>query len=300
MKQSNVIFLEDKHEYWLGDLKLIGITGRLGKSIFFKDKFKGIPKHILENKAKYGSWVHKQFELHDTNQPYEDCWEVQEYEKMLKKYKIKPIQNEFLISDDAIYATMIDMIDEKLDFYDHKTSFTLDPEYLSWQLSINKYLFFKQTGLEAGNLFAVHVKNNEVKRVSIKEKTFEECYDMLYTDKYMPKDDEMPSVDDMPAIDVLDTDSVVLLTNLEDAIISLNEKLEAYKAERDRFLELARTNMELYNIEKWETDKLVVTMTKAYSKQTVDSKKLKEDMPDVYAKYSKETQVKSSVKIKIK
>lgn len=282
LKRSDVIFLEDVHQYWLGNTKLSGITSVLGRSVFFKDKFKGIPAGILNKKAEYGSWVHRQFELHDLGLEYEDCWEVREYEKMLKKHKITPAYNEFLVSDGHKYATMVDMVDSNIDLYDHKTSYKLDPEYLSWQLSMNKYLLFLQTGVVAGDLYAVHVKDNAVKRVKIKEKSFEECELMFYTDTYMPSDDEQ-----LPQIEVLDENTVSVLTSLDAVIVELEEKLKKYNEDKSNFLKLAKDNMEKYGVDKWETDKLVLTLSKGYTKTSLDTKKIKEDLPATFEKYSK-------------
>ena len=85
---------------------------------------------------------------------------------------------------------------------------------------------------------AVHVKDNAVKRVKIKEKSFEECELMFYTDTYMPSDDEQ-----LPQIEVLDENTVSVLTSL-DAVIELEEKLKKYNEDKSNFLKLAKDNME--------------------------------------------------------
>ena len=53
-------------------------------------------------------------------------------------------------------------------------------------------------------------------------------------------------------------------------------------------------------IKTLETPRMKITVKDAYAKKSVDSARLKEEMPDVYAKYLKETRVAESVVITMK
>lgn len=64
--------------------------------------------------------------------------------------------------------------------------------------------------------------------------------------------------------------------------------------------EALRNAMEKYNVSKYENEHIKVTYTKASTRITVDSKKLKDDLPGIYNEYSKIVNVSSYVNIDIK
>lgn len=57
--------------------------------------------------------------------------------------------------------------------------------------------------------------------------------------------------------------------------------------------------MEENGIDTLSTNGLVYSYRKATTRTTLDSKKLKEDMPDIYEEYSKTSSVASSVSVKV-
>ena len=58
--------------------------------------------------------------------------------------------------------------------------------------------------------------------------------------------------------------------------------------------------MEKHDIKKWDNEVMIVTYVAPTTRTSIDSKKLKEDMPEVVEKYSKTSNVKSSIRIKLK
>lgn len=64
--------------------------------------------------------------------------------------------------------------------------------------------------------------------------------------------------------------------------------------------EALRNAMEKYNVSKYENEFIKVTYKSASTRITVDSKKLKEDLPGIYEEYSKIVNVSSYVSIDIK
>lgn len=57
--------------------------------------------------------------------------------------------------------------------------------------------------------------------------------------------------------------------------------------------------METCGIKKWVTDGLCATIKDGSVKKTIDSKRLKEELPDIYETYLKETNVSSSISLTI-
>ena len=64
--------------------------------------------------------------------------------------------------------------------------------------------------------------------------------------------------------------------------------------------EALKNAMEKYNVSKYENEFIKVTYKSASTRITVDSKKLKEDLPGIYEEYSKIINVSSYVNIEIK
>ena len=58
--------------------------------------------------------------------------------------------------------------------------------------------------------------------------------------------------------------------------------------------------MEKHGVEKWDNEVMTVTYVKPTTRTSIDSTKLKNDMPEVAEKYSKTSNVKSSRRIKLK
>lgn len=64
--------------------------------------------------------------------------------------------------------------------------------------------------------------------------------------------------------------------------------------------EALKNAMEKYNVTSYEDDFIKAVYRKPSTRTTIDSKKLKEDMPDIYEEYSKTSNVSSSVSIEVK
>lgn len=83
----------------------------------------------------------------------------------------------------------------------------------------------------------------------------------------------------------------------------LAEIEKAYKKmdeERDKLKADLLAAMEQHGIEKWENDVMSVSYVAPTKRISVDSAKLKKELPDVFKNYSKTSNVKSSVRFKLK
>lgn len=58
--------------------------------------------------------------------------------------------------------------------------------------------------------------------------------------------------------------------------------------------------MEKNNIKKWENDVIAITYSPPTTRNQLDSKKIKNDHPDIFEKYVKTSSVKSSIRITLK
>ena len=143
LNKSSVSFDENSHTYHLDGVALSGITGMIKKHLF-PDKYKDVPEETLNNAKDRGSVIHKLCELVDDLGIKDDREEVKNYIKLKEKYSMEYVCSEYLVSDNKHFATCIDKVfksDNGYDLVDIKTTYTLDKEYLSWQLSINAFFF---------------------------------------------------------------------------------------------------------------------------------------------------------------
>lgn len=293
LKQSEVVFNQELHTYILGDKYLKGITGILSKHLF-ANKFDGIPEAVLKNAAERGSFIHDQCRQADIFGETENL-EAKLYLECKAKYEIETLENEYLVSDEEMYATQIDMIDTNFNLYDIKTTSVLDTDYLSWQLSICAYLFELQTDLKAGKLFGLWLRNGQAKLVEVNRISNEDIYDLLECDRADILFERR--IENLPA-DV--NQALVKLADFEGFIALAEAELKATQEKIDALKEFLLAQMEANNIKKWETENILVTYVAPTERKSVDSTRLKAEKPEVYNEYSKVSEVKSSIRIKIK
>lgn len=72
------------------------------------------------------------------------------------------------------------------------------------------------------------------------------------------------------------------------------------KIEEDKVKQALKEKMEEYGLTDYEDEFIKVSYRKQSQRTTVDSKRLKKELPDVYKEYSKTNDVSSSVSIEAK
>lgn len=72
------------------------------------------------------------------------------------------------------------------------------------------------------------------------------------------------------------------------------------KAKEDELKKAILEEMETKNLIKLETDELTISYVAATDRESLDTKALKEELPDIYDTYIKLTPVKSSIRLKLK
>lgn len=140
-----VEYLEDSHTYVIQGKIVLSVTQIL--STIFPNKYKGIPEHILKNKASYGTKIHEAIEKFESEGIIEKLDYIQEasfnqYLRLKKEYQIEVIDQEQIIHYKDIYCGRYDMsckVNGEYSLIDIKTTAELDLEYLSYQLSLYDY-----------------------------------------------------------------------------------------------------------------------------------------------------------------
>ena len=91
-------------------------------------------------------------------------------------------------------------------------------------------------------------------------------------------------------------DAAAVIKAIADLTIQ-KKKLE--EKEKEMRAQLVKA-MEQYGVKKFESDSVTFTYIAPTVRNTIDSAKLKKEMPDVAAKYMKTSNVSASVKIEVK
>jgi predicted phage-related endonuclease len=78
------------------------------------------------------------------------------------------------------------------------------------------------------------------------------------------------------------------------------ETIRRIQAEIDVWKQSIKDEMEKRNIESFKCDSFHISIRKEHIRTSFDSKKFKEDFPEIWEKYKTETKIKSSINIDYK
>ena len=98
----------------------------------------------------------------------------------------------------------------------------------------------------------------------------------------------------------IENDVPTLTADIEKMIATLDAEEKRIKAQKDMYRCELLEAMEKYNIKSIATDTVSVTYKDAYDKETLDTKRLREEHPDIYDEYIKFTTYKPSITVKVK
>ncbi len=88
--------------------------------------------------------------------------------------------------------------------------------------------------------------------------------------------------------------------SVSNKIAEFERQIKAIKEKEDELKQAILEEMEKKNIIKIDTEDLLISYVAPTTRETLDSKTFKNDMPEIYDEYVKITPVKSSIRIKLK
>src|SRR5690554_3124637 len=160
-----VEFVEDIHTYLVNGV-IVPSVSKILRSTIFKDQYKNVPKHILEKAATFGTNVHKAIETDEVeglSMLEKTCYD--QWLKLKNKHKIKVLEQEQIIHFKDLYCGTFDMIievDGEIYLNDVKTTYALNKEYLSWQLSLYKLAYENMYDKEIKGLSAIWLPKKKI------------------------------------------------------------------------------------------------------------------------------------------
>lgn len=290
--KSNVCFDQEAHTYTINGKQLKGITGVISKHLF-PTKYDDVPEEILERAKAKGHLVHSTCELVDEAGITPSIIEGVNYVAMKNEYGMIHEASEYLVSDNEHYATCIDkvyMVDEDTyDLGDIKTTYKLDEDYLSWQLSICAFLFEMQNpGKKVRKLFGIWLRGDQAKVVEVERIPDGVIIELLDADS---RGDMFvnPYVSELPAC----------ITSLQMSINEVLREADYWEKKKKELTQTLQEAMENYNVKSWKTDSFCVSRTMDTTREDFDKARFKEECPELYAKYMKTTTVKGSVRMRL-
>lgn len=95
---------------------------------------------------------------------------------------------------------------------------------------------------------------------------------------------------------------IVVAEEIINEIVEFEKKALEMKLKQDELKKNIKEAMEEHGITKWTSpnEELEVTYRKPSTRTTLDSKRIKEELPDIFEEYSKTSNVSSSISIAVK
>ena len=286
---SRVDFDETTHSYLLdGEFYLMGVTS-LMKKHNLSANYKGIKPDVLEKAAKRGSKGHLKIEEYCKKGKYYTTKII----KNFKKLKLKVLENEFLISDNEIVASKIDILLEDYSIVDIKFTSQLHIEALQWQLSIYAYLLEAAYNIKVPKTYALHYdKQENCKLIEIQRLPDSYVEELLRAEK------EGKIYEPLPIATNADK-AVSQLYEVPRFIESLKERIKEAEQQQKQLQQAFLEQMEASGTKSIVTEFCRITYIAESTRTSIDSKALAENEPEIYEKYKKTSVVKPSVRITI-
>ena len=90
------------------------------------------------------------------------------------------------------------------------------------------------------------------------------------------------------------------MVKLQTAIEFHKEQAKQAEEELENLKGFLIKAMRNNGVKKYETDNLVITYVAPTARKTIDSERLKKELPDIAQEYSKSSEVKETVRIKLR
>lgn len=294
LNDSHVAFDKETHTYLLDGIILDGITGRIRERLF-PDEYANVSKEVLAAAAARGTLIHEAIQRCDEegysptvgelrDEPLLAC--VDRYAGIMAENDLTSVANEYLVTDGHTYASAIDIVAENDGYViliDTKTTYTVNRDYVSWQLSVYADFFeaqnphLKVSGLACLWFKVRHGLIEGAELISIPRRDSELVLRMLYNDEPI-----------YTGLDPLDAELVRLISEKN----ALEAQIDALKAQM-------MIVMEKGGLTSWKSGDASYTYRKAGTSNRFDSAAFKKAEPALYKQYAKPCESKACLTVKL-
>lgn len=286
-----VKFNKEKHEYSDKNGKvLISVTQLLEKHGLSTD-FSNVDKDLLDAKAKRGTMIHEEVERYIKKRDIGFTSEFMSYIELIKKNELVPAKAEVRVSDGFIAGTTDQWgYDTKNNQYyigDVKTGSVINYNEIRWQLSLYDYLLPEKACKTPRKLYCFHLTDNP-RMIAVEPIPKEEIERLL----------ECERKGEIYKQEVVVTeDRLAQLVQLKYDMDELDRQKKEIDRQVSEITDTVKDLMRTKGIKTFENDLVKITYVAPTTRESIDSKKLKAELPDIAAKYTKTSDVKDSVRI---
>lgn len=283
-------FIEDTHQYFLGDKELISVTTLMQKHKL-SPNYSGVSSEVLKVKAERGSLIHKEIEEYIKYGEIGFTTELENFITYHNVNKLKVLASEIIVYNDIVAGTVDLVIDwnGNLIIADIKTTSTIHKEAVSWQLSI--YAYLKGVLSEAKGQVFHFDRNGNLKVVNIPLKTVEQVERLLECERKGEIYKQELTVNNFYLVELAEAEAVIKAIE--------NQKKEA-EARAAQLREVLLNAMEENGVTSFENERIKLTYVAPSTRTTIDSTRLKKELPNVAKDFEKTTTTKASLRITLK
>lgn len=283
---------------------LLSVTELLKKHGLGRD-FRGIRKEVLSAAADRGTAIHRLCEdydngIRDVESPY--MTDLVSYLSLKKENGLVVERSEYQVCND-VCAGSIDKVMSDGSIGDIKTCSALDRDSLKayrWQLSLYGYLCrHLNPGMAVPHLYIIWIRGEKYRLVEVPPVPDAELEHLLECERLSTPDNPVryaPLSDlDSEPHGAVSQEKARKYLEFEAEISRFDEIIRNLKAERDA-LGLCGDMMAAHEPFTICGD-AKISLVEGQVRQSIDSKKLKETLPDVYAEYLRTAEVKPFIKV---
>lgn len=290
-----IIFDAVNHRYFKdGDLK--PSVGEI-VNYYLNIDLSNIPVETLEKAQNRGTDIHLMCDKILSGEDFETIYskEYKDFEYLRKKNKIKANSIEGIVyawTPQGDYCGTYDLYDSKNKIlYDIKTSYEKHIE--EWTLKTNLYRY------------ALEQNKSQVKEIKIiylpseKSPNKAELFNLeILTDLKVEEIVRAYYRQERPTKEIVEL-KCLPQERIKQLALAF-ETIKRIQTEIDNMKIAIKEEMESRNILNVQTPEFNIAVRKAHTKKMFDSKRFKEDFPDIYEKYSRNIEAKSSINIEWK
>lgn len=308
LKDSGVVFIEQPRGYWLDGRRLQGITTAiqrvLNPEMLDLDDLSSFHRNNIINAGEYGSVVHEAIQGYIEKDEYfgTGCEnELLAFTEFCQTNGLTPIASEYLVTDYKHFASAIDIVcvdsEGKVVLVDTKTSRSYNKEHCSIQLGKYREMFElvnPDYKVSRALVFQINMREgkepiSKTHKVRLKSRKFiKEFYENEV--KFWSTD----------MLEKTETAIPAPIQTLMGNIKTVKESLDKYRQMEKEFSSRLLEEFNKYGLDKLENEDLIISKRNSYVRESFDSKKFKEDHPELYDGYKKESVVNESISIRLR
>jgi len=279
-------FNEERHEYKL-DGKIIPSVSQLLSKHGLTVDYSMVPEAILSAKAERGTLIHREIQDYIESGESGFTKECTLFADWLEQNPLEDMKCEQIVHNDTC-AGRFDLLGRrgnKLILIDFKTTSTKHIDDWRWQLSLYDHLLgadaelhilWLNDGLE--DILIDKIPDTEIERLFEAERNGE-----IYS---------APSL-------VFPSESLAMIEDFERQLYDFKTKTDTIEKKKNELLEGLKNAMESQKIKSLDYRSISITYVAPSKRTTFDRKEFETEHPELKGKYEKESNVSSSIRIKL-